>query len=629
MPVAYKSTKDIKDAASNQRDIAQSRGDELLRDQGNEIGANEALRNNYRSTLDRLYQGAAEGQGGYSPEEAAAIQAQGGLPTALTDDQAQGNFLTPEEQAAIKGDPGSYTRNFNPDQMSQDQTVSAGLQRGAVAGLKQGLANAVRPDDLKQSGKFQQDSANQLDQNQGQFGTVLGAVGDNVRGAIDPSAVQASDSFLADYNMSPEEEQRIVTGAGISAGAKDAAAVDAAERSARASGASPMGVAAYRSRMARAQAADAGDAMTQARIKASEAAAGRKLTGEQLREQGGRYLTDTKTGAELRMGEDALSGTQHLGDQALDERARVEQQRLNAEQSLAGTQLTAAGVGGQADIANEANINQEGRQQQQFNTTTGTNIAETQDKAAADRAMAVAGNRQATAVNNQGTQFGQAKTVNDTTSVRAKTVADTRLDQQQKGLNYYQGQDAMANQNAENAQGRQVQTYGTQMGATNAAVGQQADAAKQPGTFSKVVSGVTNLVAAAGGAGGIRSAATGKADGRTGGSDEFAVVGEDGPEWVGNLTGEKQPWWKELATGAAKTGLRAALPGLPLADGRMGEGGGGSDGGQIVDHPTLVSLDSEDSVVPLSYRARAKVRPSAVMASESVRRGRTPYAGAA
>lgn len=635
MAVAYKSTQSVKDASQNQRDIAQSRGDELLRDQGNEVGANEALRNNYRSTLDRLYQPAAEGQGGYSPEEAAAIQAQGGLPQALTDDQAQGNFLTPEEQAAIKGDTGSYTRNFNPDAMSQQQEASAGLQRGAVSGLKQGLANAVNPNDLKQSGEFQQNSKNQLDQNQGQFGTVLGAVGDNVRGAIDPSAVQASDSFLKDYNMSPEEEQRIVTGAGISAGAKDAAAVDALERQARASGASPMGVAAYRSRMARAQAGDAGDAMTQARIKASEASAGRKLTGEQLREQGGRYLTDTKTGAELRMGEDALAGTQHLGDQALDERARVEQQRLNAEQSLAGNQITTAAVGGQADIANEANINQEGRQQQQFNTTTGTNIAEAQDKAATDRAAALGVNRQQTAIGNQGTQFGQQATVNNAASGRAKTVADTRLADQQRGRDYYQGQDAQANQNAENSQNRQIQTYGTQSGATNAAVGQQADAAKQPGTFSKIVSGVTGLIGAAGGGGGVRTAAAGpgKADGRTGGSDELAVVGEEGPEWIGNLNGEKQPWWKELATGAAKSGLRAALPGLPLADGRMGDCGygsdGGSDGGQIVDHPTLVSLDSEDSVVPLSYRAKAKVRPSAVMASESVRRGRTPYAGAA
>lgn len=564
MPVNFENTTDPKKAAANQRALIQSKGDQLAQQNQDEVGGNEALRNNYRSTMDRIVAPMAEGQGGYSPEEIAQIEAQGGMPQALTDEQAAGNFLTPEEQARISGDPGSYTRNFDPAAMSQAQDASAGLQRGAVSNLKQGLANAVDPNSLKQSGTFQQNSKNQLDQNEGQFGTVLDAVGNNVRGAIDPSAVTASDSFLKDYQMSPEEEQRIVTGAGISAGAKDAAAVDALERSARASGADPMGVAAYRSRMARAQAADAGDAMTQARIKASETAAGRKLTGEQLREQGGQYVTGLKTGTEMDLGKQALSGTQALGQQALDERARTEQQRLNAEQSLAGTQLTSAAVGGQADVANEANINAEGRQQQQFNATTGAGIAEAQDKAATDRAATIAGNRQGTAVNNQNTQFNQQKTVNDTGAGRAAAVADKRLGAQTQGLNYYQGQNAQANQNAENAQGRQVQTYGTQATGTNQAAGLQEQASQNPGLFGKIVGGVTGAVKAVGGGQGI------------------------------------------------------------AAIGAMGDGG-------VVDKPTLAVIgeDGPEAVVPLGYRSRAKTRPSMAMGSEVVRRGRTPYAGAA
>ncbi len=560
MAVSYDPTQDVKKLTANQRALIQQKGDSLMSDQAGEVSGNEALRNDYRATLDRQYADAAEGNGGYSPEEAAAIKAQGGMPTALTDEQAQGNFLTPEEQAGIRGDTGSYTRDFNPDQMSQDQNVSAGQQRGAVNNLKTGLHGAIDNTALSQSGKFQQDSENQLGANQNEFGTVLGAVGNNVRGTIDPNAVTASDSFLKDYNMSPEEQQNIVTGAGISAGARDAAAVDDMERRAAAAGSGPGGVAAYRARMARAGAADAGDAMTQARIKASDAAAAREMSGEQLREQGGQYLTNVRSGTELKMGEDALAGSQHLGDQALTQRNSVEGQRLAAEQAKTGINVGAEEAAGAADIGTEANINAQGRQQQQFNTTTGTGIAEAQDQANVAREGALAGNRQQTGTANQATQFGQQKTVNDTGSARATGVADTRLAQQTQARNYYQGQDQQANQNAENAQNRQVQTYGTQAAGTNTAAAQEADAAKQPGMFSKIVGGVTGLIGAAGG---------------------------------------------------AATGLAAAKKAFS------------ADGG-IIDKPTLavVGEDGPEMIVPLGYRARAKVRPSQAMASERVR---NPY----
>lgn len=595
MPVTFDPTSDVKKVAANQRALAQQKGDQLLQQQQGQSDQQQGISDDYRARLDNIEAPMAEGRGGYSDEERQAILAQGGMPSSLTDDQANANFLTDAEQSGIKGDTGSYTRNFNPDQMSQDQTVSAGRQRGAVGNLQAGLKGAINNDALSQSGKFQQDSENQIGDNQGQFGTVLGAVGDNVRGAIDPNAVQASGSFLHDYNMSPEEQQNIVTSAGISAGARDAAAVDAEERQARASGASPEGVAAYRARMARAGAADAGDAMTKARVDASNAAAARKMSGEQLREQGGQYLTNVKTGTEMGMGQEALQGTQQLGQQALDQRNSVEQQRINAEQGKTAANLNAASTGGQAEVSSEANINNQGRQQEQFNATTGAGIAQAQDTASSSRAGAVAGNRQATATNNQNTQFQQGKTVNDTTSGRAKTVADTRLGAQQTGLNYYQGQQAQTNQNVQNDQNREVQTYGTETGATNNAAVLGADAAKQPGMLSKIVSGATGLISAVGGGAGAKAA--GLADGRPGGSEGMAIVGEDGPEYVGSPGGQKQPWWK------------------------------GS--GQVISSPTLVKLDSGDSVVPLNYRARAKVRPGVVFGKETMRKGRGMYGEAA
>lgn len=554
----YKSTQNVKDLAQNQRDTIASRGDALQQDQGGQIAGNEALRNDYRSTLDRLYQKQAEGQGGYSPEEIAQIQAQGGMPQSLTDEQAAGNYLTPEEQARITGDTGSYTRNFDPTALQGQQDTSAWLQRGAVSSLKSGLAGDINNDALSQSGAFQQNSENQLGQNKGEFGTVLGAVGNNVRGTIDPSAVTASDSFLKDYNMSPEEQQQIVTGAGISAGAKDAAAVDAAERSARAAGSDPLGVAAYRARMSRASAADAGDAMTQARIKASEAAAGRKLTGEQLREQGGQYLTNVRSGTEAKLGEQALSGTQALGEQALSQRNLTEAQRLQSEQAKTGLNLGATEAGGNADIANEANINSQGRQVGQFNTTTGTGIAQAQDAANSGRAAGIAGNRQQTATGNQGTQFAQNQANNNTQSARATGVANTRLGAQQTGLNYYTGQNEQANQNDQAAQNRQVSLYGTQAGATNQAAGLQADAAKQPGTLSKIVGTAIGAVGALGAAGGSKGI-KGLADGGVVSKPTVALIGEDGPEMVVPLGYRAR----------AKTRPSVAMAAQPVRKGRM------------------------------------------------------------
>ncbi len=568
MAVNFQNTQDPHDVAANQRALIQQKGDQLSQQQGQQIGDETGTRQRYQDYLDQLYGPMAQGQGGYSPEEQQAILAQGGMPQALSDQQAAGNFLNADEQSAIKGDTGSYTRNFNPNQMSQDQTVSAGQQRQAVNDLQQGVKNAVGSADLSQSGKFQQDSENQLQQNQGGFGTTLNAVGGNVRGAIDPNAVQASQSFLQGYNMTPEEQQQIVTGAGISAGAKDAAATDAAERSARAAGSSPLGVAAYRARMARAQASDAGDAMTQARIGASNAAAQRKLSGEQLREQGGQYLTNVKTGTELAMGDQALAGQQALGQQALGQRNSVEAQRVADEQAKAGLNLNAATVGGQAGVANEANINAEGRQQQQFNTTTGTGIAQAQDAANSQRAAGIAQNRQQTGIGNQATQFGQQTQNNNNASARAQGVANQRLTSQQQGLNYYQGQNQQANQNEENAQNREVSTYGTQAGGTNQAANTAVAASAQPGTLGKIVGGITGLIGAAGGANGIAKAA----------------------------------------------------------------GGGGADGG-VFDKPTSITVgeDGPEAVVPLSYRAQARTRPS-MATSEAMkpkRFGRVPYQGVA
>jgi|SRR5581483_8360274 len=90
-------------------------------------------------------------------------------------------------------------------------------------------------------------------------------------------------SELSQIQMTPEQQQQIVTGAGISAGTGTAASVGAAQRAAAAAGGNPAAMAAYRARAAQQEGAQAGDAMTQARVAASNAAAQRAQSIGQAR----------------------------------------------------------------------------------------------------------------------------------------------------------------------------------------------------------------------------------------------------------------------------------------------------------------------------------------------------------
>lgn len=579
MAIGYSNESDPRKLTANQRGLVQQRGDQLLQDQQNQASDAGNRADQTQDWLNSYLQPQVEGNGGYRADEAAKINNADQLDQyGLSPEQAAGNFLTPEEQAGIKGNT-NYHANFDPNAMTSAQDASAGQQRGAVQGLKSGLKGAINPDALKQSGKFQQDSENQLNANQGQFGTVLGAVGDNVRGAIDPNAVNPSSEFLNKYDLTPEEQQDIVTGAGISAGAGYRASEGTIDRAARAAGASPMGVAAYRARSERDASSAGGDAMTQARIAASDAAAKRELTGEQLRENAGQYLTSTKTGAELQMGDQALKGTQALGDQALGQRNAVEGQRIGAEQYLTGANLNAATTGGEADIANEANLNAQGRQQSQFNAATGAGIAQAEDTANSNRAGAVATNRQNTGVQNQNTAYNQGLTKTTLGSTQAKTVADQRLGQQQGAIANYTGQQQQQNQNQQNAENRQVQTYGTQTSGTNDAAKTGVAASQTPGIFDKIVGGATGLLSAAGGVAGVKALA----DGGVSAAPGMNIVGDAGSEWIGSLDG--------------------------------------SDNGQIVTSPTLALMDKGDAAVPLGYRAKAKTRPDMAMQAMKPRRG--------
>lgn len=462
----------------NDRGFAFGRGDELYQN-AKDRGANEAqVRSNYRAYGDEVYDPLIGGQGGYNADEAAAINNAGELDQFMTTDQEYGdNYLSPEEREAISGRPWDRAAYFNPEAMDAVQTDSEGRQRGAVDEM-QGALDGTVTDDLNLSDEYSQGVDSTL------AGTAAG-----VRGAYDPAAIRADKAALDKIRMSDQEKQDIVTGAGISSGVGYRAATDEAERGARAAGIDPLGAASIRSRNERRAAAAGADAMTMARIAAGNAGASRETTAENLRGAGERAAADIGTRTELA-----------LGNQALDATTTREGLRLGTSRDVSTRRADNARTVGGAKQQGEQTINSQRRQQQQYNTSLGTDIATGIERDAAERAERIAANRQTTAGRNQGTRFQQGATRVAAGQQGAQTVADARRGDAREGRLYLQSQGAQANANAQGEYNRQANIYATQVqgtqGTTTAAQRQQS----QPKWWEKLIgAGASAAGAAAGG----------------------------------------------------------------------------------------------------------------------------------
>jgi hypothetical protein len=578
---SYRSTANPVEAAQNQRDMTTWRGDKLNQQSEDDYWNAAGREKDYAGRIDPVAQNWMDGGGGYNDDERARI---------YQDGREGENYLTPEEQAASQGDAASWERFYNPEGSEGAQRESAALQRGSAERLDQRVSQAVNPDQLRQSEGYRSRSQQALkDNRKGTWDTIisnadnvrgvlgesgenvrgsLDSTGDNVRGAIDPSAVTTSQGFLDDYNLDPREKQDIIESAGISAGTGYRAATGELQRKALAAGANPMGVAAYRARNERAAAGEAGDAMTKARVAASQEEARRQLTGEELRTQGGRYLTDTRvgseldlgrqrTGAELDLGRQRSAAEQSMGSQAIDTQRRLgenetaqinaeEDNRQGAERYLTDASTRAAQIGQGAVLDTEGNINNQQRQVGQFNTTTGTDIARGQDTASSDRAYRAGTNRQGVSLTNQ-----------ERASQRGQTVGNARINQQNAGMEVLQQQGQQQNTNAQNARQRQQQTYGTQTSGTNTAtaIGAQADnaAKSRPGVFDKVMGAVSAAAPIA---------ASFLADG--------GIVGLNGPELI--VAGEAGPEKVEPLTYRANAKVRPSLGGVLDVAGKFAGG---------------------------------------------------------
>jgi hypothetical protein len=441
--IPYYGGNNTQDMISNDRLYGRMRGDQLTEEARDRERNAQQTRDRYAMYMDEVADPMIAGRGGYSAEESAGIMREGNL----TDLYNQGNedmnslYLSDEERNAQLGDPYSAMNQFyNPDYQTSIQMESEKAQRGATQGLYDNMSGAIDEGQLAVDPNYS-----------GLLDTTLGAGATNVRQTVDPAKLSQSGDFVDRYRMTPGQQQDIVTGAGISAGAGYRAAVGDLERSATAAGMDPMGVNAAKQRMLRSAAAEGGDAMTQARIAASREAAGREYDIEGNRQQAEQFQANRGSQNELALTDAAM------GMQAEKERARVAGAR-----DISDRRMQTAQVAGQEAVDTERAINTQSRQVAQNNMQTGLAAAQTAEQQQAARAAAVGANRQNVGQWNNTERFNRGAQVNTALSNRTADVAGARRADAQEGRGWLQYGSGMFNQNQQQEANRQADLYGMQ-----------------------------------------------------------------------------------------------------------------------------------------------------------------------
>lgn len=395
------------------------------------------------------------------------------LDTSLDELKSQPGY-TPGESDKIGVDYSEFNTRNDPGL----EKAEAGNPGFALQSADEGISN-----EGAQLNAYGQNLSGQVGNYDQWTGGALDTLNDKLDNSQDfsrlNSAVDRSDLGYEGQakQLTDKDVSDIETSAGTTLGNKYRSAEDELRRNAAAAGnTSPLAIAAANARLQHEEAADAGDAMTNARIAALQAQATRAQQIEAQREGA------TQTQAAMQ----AAAGT-------------TEQSQKQAAAALAGQKgIDVATNAGNVGINAANTYGQQALNEQ--NTMTGQKYtaASTADQQASDRAAALAAQR-----------YGQGTSSAAATSQGAKTVGDARI----AGNNAYRsgvaGQQQGAQTGAQNGLNSQNQTYATETGAINTAAGQQGNFALGKPSLGDAVAnaGLTTLVKGAAGA------ITGAADG--------------------------------------------------------------------------------------------------------------------
>ncbi len=462
----YKNSNNVGDILSNDRQYAYGQGGELISNYGEGLAGFNQRARSLGAVGDSAYADLLQNPG-YTAEQDAAIKNQSGLDAlGWTPEMAQSNFLTPEEEAAQRGDPAAGQKTYNAQ--------------------AENLRNDAR--------NYGTSVSDVYDTGATDLNTATGGMSQRLDNAIDPTQLGLSSDFTQNYNFGPQQQQDIVNDAGRTVGQGTAAVTDQLQRQANAAGgASPLAMAAALDRQRQTGAVASADAMTKARIQAAQLG----LTTEQAKEQ----------------------------------------MRLAAQEDLSSRRMQAATTAGQADIGNQQFLTS-GRANAK--TTTGqayldeqnriaeqqTNLATATDATSAQRAQALAQNRQQVNRDNQTAQFTRGSYQDQAASQRATQSAGATRADQTSGRQDIRNEEQTGLNEANSFMAGQLQAFSGVTGAGSASQSNAIKSAQLPTTLDKVVGAATGAASGAG-----------FKDGGIVDHPTIAHLGEDGPEIVIKLGG--------------------------------------------------------------------------------------------
>lgn len=468
--------------AQNNRSLALSGGLQLGQDLNNYTNFQYGQAGNFQDKLNSAYDPIAQGQGGYSDQEKAAILNNPYLQSLqLTPEQQQSNYLTGGEQQGISGDPysgfnysqgqaqnqqglyGNFATQIGDDLGNQESAINSGLQ-GAGTNMRNAIYDnqSKTYQDLSDIGSLTRgqvgDTAshvrgslgysqglvgNQLDQTGQRLGSALGSQASGVRSYIDPSHLTTSPEYQSTYQVGPQDMQGIMNQAGRQVGAQSAMDEETLQQQANAQGnSSPLAQATMRNRIRQTGAVNQANAMSDAAIKAKQL----QLTTEQQREntrlgaeqnyaglgssaemglgnqqvQAAQQYGSLGTNAALGLGNQAVSAEYGLGQQGLQNEQYMGSNTLSQQNQLAASQLGAEQYLASQNLAGQQYLGNSRLQNTQSLMNTGLGVGQFNSQ--------------------QG--LGALQTGEQNSSNRAGTLANTRL----SGNQYNQTQEAQRGQ---------------------------------------------------------------------------------------------------------------------------------------------------------------------------------------
>lgn len=490
----------------------------------------------YSNMLDSAYGGIASGGGGYSDAEKQQILNNPALQSLqLSQDQANSNYLTPEEQAGIKGNPNTASDYLSNAQGGINANLNAyGDQVNGALGDQSTNVNKALTDTStgvrQAAGQTYADMSGIQNYMNPAINNNLKDTASGVRSYVDPSKLTTSNEYNQNYNVTPQDQQNILDQAGRTVGNQEMSDEARLVQAGNAQGnMSPLAMASARQRLRQTGAINEADAMSNAAIRAKQLQLDTTQQRENTRLGAEQGYAGLGTSSNLALGQQSLGGQEYLGNLASQDTAIADQAMLGAEQYLGTQNVNAQQFLGQSKLSNKQQLANRQNSTDLNIANKGTDTAANAEQNASTRAAGIAGNRQGTNQSNQNAQYQRGQYIYGQGSQANTNFANQRLQQEQEYRNYLGGRQQQASQNQQVGQQQKLGLYGTGTSAiNNATAGATANYQAKPGDPTSAVnltgSIVNDVTSLTHGAKGVVSQ-----------GPHEALVGEAGPELIVDL----------------------------------------------------------------------------------------------